>query len=128
MAGKIISDTILNKKNIYKNFFSLSRNGSFVKLTSSIKSNAETAKTYIKMRLIKPNKYKLIYGKKNNKDIVTYKQGKKEYSVYNRCPHMACKLLFNEKEKTWDCPCHGSRFDLKGKSIFGPSTYSISID
>lgn len=128
LAGKIISDSVLNKKNHYKNLFSLTRNGNLVKFVSSIKSNTETAKTYIKMHLTKPNKYKLIYSTKNNKDIVTYKQGKKEYSVYNKCPHMGCKLLFNEKEKTWDCPCHGSRFDLKGKCIFGPSTYSISID
>ena len=98
-----------------------------MKLISSIKSNTETAKTYVKMKLINKEKYKLIYSKKNNKDIVTYKHGKKEYSVYNKCPHMGCKLLFNEFEKTWDCPCHGSRFDLRGKSIFGPSTYSISI-
>lgn len=128
LAGKVISDIILNKSNPYRSLFSLNRGGSFNKLTNAIGSNTKTAKTYIKLHLIKKDTYKIINGKLNNKDIVTYKDGKKEYSVYNRCPHMGCKLLFNELEKTWDCPCHGSRFDLKGKSIFGPSTYSISID
>ena len=34
--------------------------------------------------------------------------------------------IFNEKEKTWDCPCHSSRFDIDGKCIKGPSNYDIS--
>ena len=43
-----------------------------------------------------------------------------------KCPHMKCNLVFNDEEKTWDCPCHGSRFDLDGKCIEGPSNYDIS--
>ncbi len=38
-----------------------------------------------------------------------------------RCTHMYCKLNFNEVEQTWDCPCHGSRFDINGKVIDNPS-------
>ena len=34
------------------------------------------------------------------------------------CPHMKCNLVFN---RIWDCPCHGSRFDLDGKLILGPA-------
>ena len=41
---------------------------------------------------------------------------------------MKCSLIFNEVEKTWDCPCHGSRFDIKGNAITGPSTYNIKLD
>lgn len=49
----------------------------------------------------------------------------KEHIVYNKCPHLKCSLIFNEVEKTWDCPCHGSRFDIDGKCIQGPSCYDI---
>ena len=49
-----------------------------------------------------------------------------EHIVYNLCPHMKCSLIFNEIEKTWDCPCHGSRFNIDGKSIEGPSNYDIT--
>ena len=50
------------------------------------------------------------------------------YIVKRKCPHLKCNLLFNEVEKTWDCPCHGSRFDLFGNVIAGPSKYNIKVD
>ncbi len=39
-----------------------------------------------------------------------------------RCPHLGCALKYNKYEHTWDCPCHGSRFELDGKLIDGPAT------
>ena len=39
-----------------------------------------------------------------------------------RCPHMGCALKYNPAEKTWDCPCHGSRFDRNGKLLDNPAT------
>lgn len=38
-----------------------------------------------------------------------------------RCPHMGCRLTWNPSEHTWDCPCHGSRFDRLGHLITGPA-------
>ena len=39
-----------------------------------------------------------------------------------RCPHLGCALKYNEAEHTWDCPCHGSRFDEYGNLINNPAT------
>ncbi len=39
-----------------------------------------------------------------------------------RCPHMGCALKYNSQEHSWDCPCHGSRFDQNGKLIENPAT------
>lgn len=39
-----------------------------------------------------------------------------------RCPHMGCALRYNAAERSWDCPCHGSRFDEKGGLIDNPAT------
>lgn len=38
-----------------------------------------------------------------------------------RCPHMGCALRWNSAEKTWDCPCHGSRFSEGGSLLEGPA-------
>ncbi|MBE6107909.1 MAG: FAD-dependent oxidoreductase [Erysipelotrichaceae bacterium] len=43
------------------------------------------------------------------------------YMVSTRCPHLKCQLTWNKAEKTWDCPCHGSRFDRFGNRIEGPA-------
>lgn len=39
-----------------------------------------------------------------------------------RCPHLGCALKYNQAEHSWDCPCHGSRFDESGQLIDNPST------
>ena len=39
-----------------------------------------------------------------------------------RCPHMGCALKWNPRERTWDCPCHGSRFTEEGRLIDNPAT------
>lgn len=39
-----------------------------------------------------------------------------------RCPHMGCALKWNMTEQTWDCPCHGSRFDKEGNVLDNPAT------
>ena len=43
------------------------------------------------------------------------------YPVDIRCPHLGCQLEWNLDEKSWDCPCHGSRFDRFGNLISGPA-------
>ncbi len=39
-----------------------------------------------------------------------------------RCPHMGCALKWNKTERSWDCPCHGSRFDENGRVLNNPAT------
>lgn len=43
------------------------------------------------------------------------------YIVSARCPHLGCQLSWNQEEKSWDCPCHGSRFDYKGRRLDEPA-------
>ena len=43
-----------------------------------------------------------------------------------RCPHLGCALKWNSQEHSWDCPCHGSRFDEDGALIDNPATGNLS--
>jgi glycine/D-amino acid oxidase-like deaminating enzyme/nitrite reductase/ring-hydroxylating ferredoxin subunit len=47
-----------------------------------------------------------------------------EYSA--ACPHLGCIVAFDDVEKTWDCPCHGSRFDRFGSVIVGPANRDLA--
>lgn len=129
IAGKIISDLILNKSNKYKKLFSPKRCSSSI---SSVSTDLfSSAKPFIQNKLIKNKSFyskNVIFTKKDGKNIAIYidDEGKK-HIVYNKCPHLKCSLIFNEVEKTWDCPCHASRFDIDGHTIEGPSNYNITF-
>jgi len=40
-------------------------------------------------------------------------------------PHLGCLLHFNAAERSWDCPCHGSRFDIDGAVLAGPAVHPL---
>jgi len=43
------------------------------------------------------------------------------HTVSAKCPHLGCQLTWNGDECSWDCPCHGSRFDIRGNLLNGPA-------
>lgn len=128
LSAKVISDGILNVTNKYTELLNPNRMSNIVNL---IVNNFSVGKTYILSKLIKN------YSFYNNVSVYTengIRYGKYiddkniEHMVYNKCPHMKCNLIFNNVDKTWDCPCHSSRFDIDGNVIHGPSHYSIKVE
>ncbi|WP_343253032.1 FAD-dependent oxidoreductase [Ligaoa zhengdingensis] len=54
--------------------------------------------------------------------VGVYKDNSGEVFIVSiRCPHLGCQLEWNPDEKSWDCPCHGSRFDYRGNLIDNPA-------
>ena len=128
LAGKIISDLLLDKSNEYIDLFAPNRKTNILKIANTINYNLKNGLSFISSKV---NSYYEFYPK--NIKIVNKKVGiytddkKKEHKVCINCPHMKCGLVFNTIDKTWDCPCHGSRFNVNGKVIKGPSVDNITI-
>lgn len=133
IAGKIISDLIKSKKNKYLKIFDPSRGMTITKFKNFISNTVISNTKAYSFNLIKKNpswyKNKACVTKINGKRVGIYfdNQGNK-HVVSNICPHLKCFLTFNEEDKTWDCPCHGSRFDVFGNVVRGPACYDIKID
>lgn len=131
LAGKILSDIILGKENSYESIFDPNRRLNFKKMQSFFTDFLQNASSYVKTKI---NKQKTFYPenvkikKENGKSIGIYiDEDGVEHKVRNLCPHLKCNLIFNNIDKSWDCPCHGSKFDIDGNVIEGPSVYNIKI-
>lgn len=58
--------------------------------------------------------------------IAVYKDKQKRIFYFSPyCPHLRCVIEFNEKDQTWNCPCHGSIFDCYGHLVSGPATRQL---
>lgn len=131
IAGKVLSDIILEKSNKYIALFQPQR----INATNIIQSiigalhySKVYAQTTIKKNPIFENNQVYIIKINGKYYGVYYDEQGEKHIVDHKCPHMKCNLVFNNQEKTWDCPCHGSRFDIDGNVIEGPSNHSIHIN
>lgn len=132
IAGLILSDLCTGKKNAYSKLFSPSRDITLKKIVNFFVDMTNITKIYTATTLIKNHSFyrSNVYVKYINDELcgIYIDASNKKHIVKNKCPHMKCNLIFNSVDKTWDCPCHGSRFDIDGNIIEGPSTYNIKID
>jgi len=61
------------------------------------------------------------------KDFVLFETEKGPYALSRTCPHLGCTVRYFEKEKTFVCPCHQSKFTPEGKYISGPAQKDLSM-
>ena len=132
-AGKLLTALILKEKSIYADLFDPSRSTLFMN-TKIINENLKTANEFITSKLMQtkqllPEKDEACVTKLGTHPYGLYRSLDDEiYIVDLICPHMGCTLHFNNIEKTWDCPCHGSRFNIDGTIIKAPAVSSLSCE
>lgn len=134
-AAMIISDLIQEKENRYTELFSPSRPLSAKTLKNLVVDNFDVAKHLIggklEMVLRKPEDLEPDEGAPvtmNGRRAGAYrdKEGKL-YIVDTTCTHMGCEVEWNNGERSWDCPCHGSRFSITGEVMEGPAEKPLPL-
>ena len=135
-SAMIISDTILEKENDFSEIFSPRRFDLSLSINNIANDLIETAKNFIAQKVYIPSS-EIEHIKNGHGGIIEYngekvgvyknKEGK-EFFVSTKCTHLGCQLSWNADELTWDCPCHGSRFDYKGRLIGSPATKDLVED
>ena len=58
---------------------------------------------------------------KQSEGVWLVRDGHEIYALLAVCTHLGCIVAWNPGEKSWDCPCHGSRFDIEGNVLNGPA-------
>lgn len=136
VSAMIISDMILEKENDFSEIFSPRRFDLSLSINNIANDLIETAKNFIAQKVYIPSS-EIEHIKNGHGGIIEYngekvgvyknKEGK-EFFVSTKCTHLGCQLSWNSDELTWDCPCHGSRFDYKGRLIGSPATKDLVED
>lgn len=130
VSAKLLSDIILHKYNPYQMLYSPNYGNPVVSLQSFGKAMQSTFKGMVSNRFapigvdLKKEEGKVVRA--DSKLLAIYKDEKEILHVCKPyCRHLKCVVSFNSLEKTWDCPCHGSRYDVDGKIIEGPAITSL---
>lgn len=136
VSAMIISNMILEKENDFSEIFSPRRFDLSLSINNIANDLIETAKNFIAQKVSIPSS-EIEHIKNGHGGIIEYngekvgiyknKEGK-EFFVSTKCTHLGCQLSWNADELTWDCPCHGSRFDYKGRLIGSPATKDLVED
>lgn len=130
LAAMMITDAVLERNNPWQNIFSVSRKKLRGGTWDYLKENFDYPYYLVKDRLapvdgtstrdIKRDEGKIL--KLDGQRVACYRDPQGKLSQVSAvCTHMGCLVHWNGAEKTWDCPCHGSRFLPNGQVIGGPA-------
>ncbi|WPO81003.1 FAD-dependent oxidoreductase [Chryseobacterium sp. JJR-5R] len=134
ITSKIITDLIVTGSSRYEKMFSPSRIKPIAGFTEFVKENAVVAYDFIKDKLFAEKISSLAEVKEGEAKVVKYEGD--SYAVYKEtngkmhlmkstCSHALCEVRWNSAELSWDCPCHGSRFNVNGKMLTGPAVKDL---
>ncbi|HEY8445066.1 MAG TPA: FAD-dependent oxidoreductase, partial [Bacilli bacterium] len=129
-SSLLIRDIIMKEDTIYKDAFHPYRcvtNKQFWQYTfGMVKTIIKSKKFYEHLTDINVGEGRII--KFRNKQYGVYRdEDNTVYIADVACTHMGCGLLFNKIDRTYDCPCHGSKFNYDGKLISGPAKKDLRV-
>jgi glycine/D-amino acid oxidase-like deaminating enzyme/nitrite reductase/ring-hydroxylating ferredoxin subunit len=130
LAAMIVADEISGRKNPWEETFRADRFTPIKSAKDFVVENADNVLQYLKdvpwntdaaeVRDVPPGEGKII--SLGGEKLGVYKdEAGRAHMVSVVCTHMKCILNWNASEKSWDCPCHGSRFNIDGGVIEGPA-------
>jgi len=130
-AAMILADLLAGKDNPWAATFDSSRIGDARTIGQLVKENTPVARHFVGDRVsdltttstlgdLEPGTGGVV--KLGGKTVGAYRDHDGAVSAVSlKCTHLGCHLRWNPAETTWDCPCHGSRFDVGGAVIDGPA-------
>jgi glycine/D-amino acid oxidase-like deaminating enzyme/nitrite reductase/ring-hydroxylating ferredoxin subunit len=134
LAGIVLSERIAKGESRFTDLFSPGRLSPVAGFTDFVKENADV----IGHMISKPFLAEKIEGlseitngegrlvKHEGDQLAIYKDEAGSIHALNpTCPHAKCTVKWNSAERSWDCPCHGSRFSVDGELLTGPSTHDL---
>ena len=135
LAGLMISDAVLGRSNPWTELFDPSRKALTRGLWDYLKENVDYPYYLIRdrfagaeaksVRAVKRGQGKVI--ERNGAKVAAYRDADGTVTLRSAiCTHMGCTVGWNTAERTWDCPCHGSRFKPTGDVISGPADAPLS--
>ena len=136
IAANIITDMIIGRKNRYEDIFISTRVepvknrqevGNMLKETVSSLVLKKFELPESEQASLKNEEGKIIEIEGEKVGAYKDKEGR-IYTIVPKCAHLGCELSWNNLDKTWDCPCHGSRYDYTGKMLYGPTVKDLYID
>ncbi|WP_152379510.1 FAD-dependent oxidoreductase [Paenibacillus brasilensis] len=132
-AALLNTNLIIGKESPYQDLFSPSRFHVDPDVKTFVAQNANVAKHLIAGKL--EMSHKKAEELQHDEGAVVRVNGKRAgayrdlqgalHLVDTTCTHMGCEVEWNEAERTWDCPCHGSRYSYQGEVIEGPAQKSL---
>jgi glycine/D-amino acid oxidase-like deaminating enzyme/nitrite reductase/ring-hydroxylating ferredoxin subunit len=128
-ASIIISDLITGKENPWAKTFDPRRFTPLASAEKAMKENIDVVRHFVKDYIkgtekeftgLQIGEAKLIDF--NGKKSAAYRDENEQLHIVSAtCPHLGCIVHWNSAEKSWDCPCHGSRFSYDGEVLEGPA-------
>ena len=137
-AGRMLADQILGRSNRYADLFDPSRLNTGKSAAKELATeNANVGKQLVGDWSTKPlssaerardlGRGEATVVRRDGDVLGIYRDEEGEiHAVDAVCPHMHCLVRWNDGERTWDCPCHGSRFECDGKVLDGPAVDDLS--